>query len=116
MPVPHNHRYPPLGSDLASEMGSALAAYNVAVFTGAGQIPRKYRELIGIAVALTTQCDACIQFHTEDALALGATDQELAEVTYIAAALRAGGAVVHGMKALTVSARASNSLAQSNTK
>ena len=111
MPVPHNHRHLPLGRELAPEMGSALAAYNAAVFTGPGEIPRKYRELIGIAVALTTQCDACIKFHAEDAVALGASEQELAEVTYIAAAMRAGGAVVHGMKALSAAARVAKTLA-----
>ncbi|MFE5703815.1 carboxymuconolactone decarboxylase family protein [Rhodococcus koreensis] len=111
MPVPHNHRHAPLGADLAPEMGSALAAFNAAVFTGPGEIPRKYRELIGIAVALTTQCEACIRFHTEDAMTLGTSEQELAEVTYIAAAMRAGGAVVHGMKALSVAARASKPMA-----
>ncbi|MEN0136881.1 MAG: carboxymuconolactone decarboxylase family protein [Rhodococcus sp. (in: high G+C Gram-positive bacteria)] len=103
--MPHNHRNAPLGPDLAPEMGAAIAAFNTAVFTGAGQIPRKYRELIAIAVALTTQCDSCIRFHTEDALSLGATEEELAEVTYIAAAMRSGGALVHGMKALSVAER-----------
>ncbi|BAH55435.1 carboxymuconolactone decarboxylase family protein [Rhodococcus opacus] len=111
MPTPNNHRHSPLGTNLAPEMGAALAAYNAAVFTGPGEIPRKYRELIGIAVALTTQCEACIRFHTEDAVALGASEQELAEVTYLAAAMRAGGAVVHGMKALSVAARAAKPLA-----
>lgn len=107
MPSPHNHRHSPLDPELAPEMGSALAAYNTAVFTGPGEIPRKYRELIAIAVALTTQCEACIRFHTEDAVAVGASEQELAEITYIAAAMRAGGAVVHGMKALSVAVRVS---------
>jgi AhpD family alkylhydroperoxidase len=65
-----------------------------------GAIPAKYRELISIGVALTTQCSYCIDVHTENALAAGATREELAEVVFIAAALRAGAAVGHGLLAM----------------
>ena len=109
--MPHNHQHPPLGPELAGEMGATLAAFNTAVFAGPGEIPRKYREVIAIAVALTTQCESCIRFHTEDAVSLGASTEEIAEVTYIAAAMRSGGAIVHGMKALSVAARTAQSSA-----
>jgi len=66
----------------------------------AGAIPHKYKELIAVAVALTTQCTYCIGIHSRKARKAGATDQELAEVTMVAAALRAGGAVTHGTHAL----------------
>ena len=65
-----------------------------------GAIPAKYRELISVAVALTTQCAYCIEAHTKNALAAGVTREELAETTFIAAALRAGAAVGHGLLAL----------------
>lgn len=61
-----------------------------------GAIPRKYKELMAIAVALTTQCPYCLEIHKDAAVKAGATEEELAEVTFIAAALRAGAAVVHG--------------------
>lgn len=61
-----------------------------------GVIPKKYKELIAIAVALTTQCPYCLEIHKEQAVKVGVTQEELAEVTFIAAALRAGAAVVHG--------------------
>ena len=38
-----------------------------------GTIPRKYRELIAVAVAVTTQCPYCIEAHTKAAKAAGAT-------------------------------------------
>ena len=104
----HNHRTAPLG-DRASSMGQALAAFNASVFTGPGEIPRKYRELMAVAVALTTQCEGCIKVHTNDAVACGASDEELAEVTYIAASLKAGGAVVYGLKSLASAERIRNS-------
>lgn len=65
-----------------------------------GAIPEKYRELISIAVALTTQCSYCIDAHTKNAARAGATREEIAETVFIAAALRAGAAVGHGLLAL----------------
>ena len=61
-----------------------------------GVIPKKYKELMAIAVALTTQCPYCLEIHKKHAIEAGATQEELAEVTFISAALRAGAAVVHG--------------------
>jgi len=65
-----------------------------------GQIPRKYRELIAVAVAHTTQCVYCIEVHTKNAKKAGASREELAEAVFLAAALRAGGAAAHGTLAL----------------
>lgn len=61
-----------------------------------GAIPKKYKELMAIAVALTTQCVYCIEIHKQAALKAGATEEEFAEVIHLAAALRAGAAITHG--------------------
>jgi AhpD family alkylhydroperoxidase len=65
-----------------------------------GAIPKKYRELIAVAVACTTQCPYCIEIHSKAAKAAGATREELVESSLLAAALRAGGAATHGLMAL----------------
>ncbi len=65
-----------------------------------GEIPRKYRELIALGVAMTTQCPYCLDVHTANAKKAGATRNELAETVHIAAALRAGAALTHGLLAL----------------
>jgi len=65
-----------------------------------GVIPAKYRELISVAVALTTQCAYCIESHVQNAAHAGATREEIAETVFIAAALRAGGAVGNGLLAM----------------
>jgi AhpD family alkylhydroperoxidase len=57
--------------------------------------PRKVKELIAIGVAHTTQCPYCIEGHVRAAKKSGATDQEIAEAVFVAAALRAGGAFAH---------------------
>ena len=75
----------------------AFLAFNAAAERIDGAIPAKFRELISIGVALTTQCAYCLDVHTRRALAAGATVEELAETTFIAAALRAGAALGHGL-------------------
>jgi AhpD family alkylhydroperoxidase len=66
-----------------------------------GAVPVKYKELIAIAVALTTQCPYCINIHTGNARKAGATEVEIAETAMVAAALRAGAAVTHSTHALS---------------
>jgi AhpD family alkylhydroperoxidase len=65
-----------------------------------GAIPRKYRELIALAVACTTQCPYCIEVHSKAAKKAGASREEIVEASLLAAALRAGGAATHGAMAL----------------
>jgi len=65
----------------------------------AGAIPVKYKELMALSVAFTTQCPYCIQIHTGRAREAGCTDAEIAEAVVVAAALRAGGAITHGTHA-----------------
>ena len=65
-----------------------------------GAIPRKYRELIALAVACTTQCPYCIEAHVKGAKSAGASREEIRDSSLLAAALRAGGAATHGAMAL----------------
>lgn len=84
---------------LAPEAFQKFVAFDEAVFK-TGVIPAKYKELMAVAVALTTQCPYCIEIHTKKAKGAGASEEELAETTLVAAALRAGGAVTHGTHTL----------------
>ena len=92
------NKFPRFG-ELAPEAFKAFVAFDEAAFK-TGVIPLKYKELIAIAVALTTQCPYCIEIHSKRATKAGATQQELAETTLLAAALRAGGAMTHGTHTL----------------
>ncbi|HYX53867.1 MAG TPA: carboxymuconolactone decarboxylase family protein [Candidatus Limnocylindrales bacterium] len=65
-----------------------------------GAIPRKYRELIALAVACTTQCPYCLDVHSKNAKKAGASREEVAETALLAAALRAGAGATHGLMAL----------------
>ncbi|MBK9308139.1 MAG: carboxymuconolactone decarboxylase family protein [Nitrospira sp.] len=78
----------------ASEAWKGFVAFDKAALAD-GVIPKKYKELMAIAVALTTQCPYCIDIHADAARKAGCTDEELAEASFVAAALRAGAAVTH---------------------
>jgi AhpD family alkylhydroperoxidase len=85
---------------LAPKDFEAWAALNGIVARDDGTIPRKYRELIAIAVACTTQCPYCIEAHAKAAKAAGASREEVVEAAFLAASLRSGGAATHGAMAL----------------
>ena len=85
---------------LAPTEGKAFLAFNHAAERADGAIPRKYRELIALAVAFTTQCAYCIDTHTRQAREAGASKEEIAETAFVAAAVRAGGTLAHSLLAL----------------
>ena len=90
----------PALTKLAPVEANGFLVFNHAAERDDGLIPRKYRELISLAVALTTQCAYCLDVHTKAAAKAGATREELAEVAFIAAAVRAGGTLGHALLAL----------------
>ena len=85
--------------ELTPEAFKAFVAFDEAAFKD-GAIPLKYKELMAVAVALTTQCPYCIEIHRRRAKEAGATEQELAESALVAAGLRAGSSMTHGTHAL----------------
>jgi AhpD family alkylhydroperoxidase len=78
----------------ASKAMEAFWAFDKAALAD-GVVPKKYKELIALAVALTTQCPYCLEVHRAAAVAAGASPEEMAETAMVAAALRAGAAVTH---------------------
>src|SRR4026207_102084 len=87
-------------NELAPEVMKAFWAFDKAA-VAEGAIPVKYKELIAVAVALTTQCPYCIDIHTGNARKAGANDTELTEAAMVSAALLAGAAVTHASHALS---------------
>ena len=80
--------------ELAPDAVKAFWAFDEAAFKD-GAIPVKYKELMAVALALTTQCPYCIADHADRARKAGATEPELAEAAMVAAAMRAGAGVAH---------------------
>lgn len=84
------------------DMFKAFKNFNNEIFEKESALPRKMKELIAIGVAHTTQCPYCIEGHVRAAKKAGASDQEIAEAIFVAAALRAGGAIAHSTIAMRV--------------
>ena len=68
--------------------------------TTTGALEPKVRELIALAVSITTRCESCIAAHASEARRLGVTDAELADALATAIALNAGAAYVYSGRAL----------------
>ncbi|WP_280437858.1 carboxymuconolactone decarboxylase family protein [Nocardia carnea] len=102
--VMHSHEEAEFMVDIkeaAPEMVSAFFGFDKAVFDkNTGNLDLATRELIAVGVAVTTQCPFCIEDHAERAVKAGASKADIAEAVMVAAALRAGGGVTHGWKAM----------------
>jgi AhpD family alkylhydroperoxidase len=60
----------------------------------------KVRQLISLAVAVTTRCDGCITIHTDAALKAGASKEEIVEALGVAMAMNAGAALIYSLRVL----------------
>lgn len=60
----------------------------------------KTRELIALAVAVTTRCESCISVHAEAAVKAGASDSEVAGALATAIALNAGAAYTYSLRVM----------------
>lgn len=100
-----NEYYQDLGArigDLAKLSPDTLRGYQTlsAANTKTSKLGEKTRQLISLAVAVTTRCDGCIVFHSEAALKAGATREEIAESLGVAVAMNAGAALVFSSRVL----------------
>ena len=80
----------------------SLKGYQTLSGAGAktGHLDAKTRELIALAVAVTTRCDGCIAGHVAAAARHGASKEEVAEALGVAMALNAGAAMVFSARVL----------------
>lgn len=65
-----------------------------------GALPAKSKELIALAIGITSRCDGCIAYHINDALKAGATAAEIEETIGVAILMGGGPSVVYGCEAL----------------
>ena len=66
----------------------------------AGALDHKVKELIALAIGVTSRCDGCIAYHARNSLRAGATRQEVAETLAVAVQMGGGPAMVHAADAL----------------
>lgn len=66
----------------------------------AGALDEKQKELIALGIGITSRCDGCIAFHTHEALAHGASREEINETIGVAIAMGGGPALMYASHAL----------------
>ncbi len=64
-----------------------------------GELDKKTKELIALAIAVVEGCDGCIASHAQAAARAGATRQEAAEAIGVAFLMQGGPATIHGARA-----------------
>ena len=62
-----------------------------------GALTAREKSLIALAVAHAVQCPYCIDAYTTDALEKGSNLDEMTEAVHVAAAIRGGASLVHGL-------------------
>jgi len=65
-----------------------------------GVLDKKTKELIALALAVGSRCDACIGFHTKALLALGATREEVAETLGVCIYMGGGPSMMYAAEAI----------------
>jgi AhpD family alkylhydroperoxidase len=68
--------------------------------TAAGALRTKHKELIALAIAITSRCDGCVAYHVHDALRAGAEHAEIIETLGVAIMMGGGPALVYACEAL----------------
>lgn len=88
--------------DLAKASPKLVAAYQglSGAQNGNGALDARTRELIALAVAVTTRCDSCIASHAKAARDAGVTEAELADALGTAMALNTGAAYVYSVRTM----------------
>ena len=65
-----------------------------------GALTTREKSLIALAVAHAVQCPYCIDAYTKDSLEKGANVDQMTEAVHVAAAIKGGAALVHGVQML----------------
>lgn len=63
-----------------------------------GALSEREKALIALAVAHTVQCPYCIDAYTSESLQKGADENQMMEALHVAAAIRGGASLVHGVQ------------------
>jgi 4-carboxymuconolactone decarboxylase len=63
-----------------------------------GALSAREKSIIALAVAHAVQCPYCIDAYSRDALEKGADLDQMTEAVHVAAAIRGGASLVHGIQ------------------
>lgn len=83
--------------DFQPELGEKFFDYYGSVFEE-GALTAREKSLIALAVSHAVQCAYCIDAYTEDAMEKGCDEEQMMEAVHVAAAIKSGSTLVHGVQ------------------
>lgn len=89
-------KFPSVGEG-APELWKKFNDWYGAVFA-AGALTEREKALIALAVAHAVQCPYCIDAYTQSCLEKGSNENQMTEAVHVAAAIKGGAALVHGVQ------------------
>jgi len=93
---PDLKRFKEIGKE-APELADAFFAWYGKVFEE-GALTAREKALIALAVSHAVQCPYCIEAWTDGCLEKGSDAEEMTEAIHVAAAIRGGASLVHGVQ------------------
>jgi alkylhydroperoxidase/carboxymuconolactone decarboxylase family protein len=99
------NKFGEIGKD-APELAKKFFEYYEAVFAE-GELTEREKALIALAVAHAVQCPYCIDAYTQACLEKGSNLAEMTEAVHVAAAIRGGASLVHGIQMRNVATKLS---------
>ncbi|MHC5009357.1 MAG: arsenosugar biosynthesis-associated peroxidase-like protein [Planctomycetota bacterium] len=89
-------KFPEIGEE-APELAQAFFDWYEKVFEE-GELTKREKALIALAVSHAVQCPYCIDAHTTGCLENGSSTAEMTEAVHVAAAIRGGACLIHGIQ------------------
>jgi alkylhydroperoxidase/carboxymuconolactone decarboxylase family protein len=83
--------------DFQQELADKFFSYYGDVFKD-GALTAREKSLIALAVAHAVQCPYCIDAYSTDTVEKGCSESEMMEAVHVAAAIRGGATLVHGVQ------------------
>lgn len=83
--------------EFQKELADKFFDYYNTVFADSA-LSAKEKSLIALAVSHAVQCPYCIDAYTEDSLEKGYSEEQMMEAVHVAAAIRGGASLVHGVQ------------------
>ena len=89
-------RFAEMGTD-SPELWEKFNAWYEACFR-AGALSEREKALIALGVAHAVQCPYCIEAYSQACLEKGSDPEQMTEAVHVAAAIRGGASLVHGVQ------------------
>lgn len=83
--------------EFGPELSKKFFDYYGSVFQE-GALTAREKSLIALAVSHAVQCPYCIDAYTEGCLTKGVSETQMMEAVHVAAAIKGGAALVHGVQ------------------